>query len=402
MSGPKCAGYTVDDAVVRERRRRQAAMHRYSRLQAERQATAAVIRARKLRSAVDVVPHLGSDLDRVESADTGVIEAWCAGVAPLVAEATALMAQVEQGERASALANTLAAIESDPAVAQIRRRAADARAARQAQEHLADAPPGVSESAKDKATLLAEIELLVSRLDPDSTSDERDLIEACARDVAAGVFGSSGLVELGSLVQKIGRTCDQRRRSVAEAERLLVSLDGLTGSAVEWARRLLANVRSGGVALLDVDAVRIAEVRAKAEDELRRLYVAEQLAVAFASAGCEIEQGFKTDVTSGSPAYIASRESSEHAIEVILHGSTVDLRVVRATGSSDAKSDTAAEVSFCRDLGTVSAQLHRRGVDLTLLSHEPAGALAVEIVPGAGAVIGRAHRQAPLHRTQDQ
>ena len=122
---------------------------------------------------------------------------------------------------------------------------------------------------------------------------------------------------------------------------------------------------------------------------------------ALKESGIEVGATFSTEVVGGDRAYAPARSSDEHAVEVRLRDGLVDLRLVRAAGESDARRDRDAETEFCKDVGRISAALHRQGVDLELISHRPPGAGEVEIVTAAQSTLtNRARRGTmPTERT---
>ena len=175
----------------------------------------------------------------------------------------------------------------------------------------------------------------------------------------------------------------QQAHGSQQAEALLQHLDGLEGAEVAVCRSRLAEVAAGGAVLSDADVAAVEHARAVAEAAFEQRYVASKIEEAFSEAGLAVGAGFATHVAAGNEAYAAPNSSGAHAVGVRMEGGRVDLRVVRSAGQPDTATDAATEREFCKDLGRISASLHRAGVTLDVISHQQPGAVPVAVVPDA-------------------
>ena len=169
-------------------------------------------------------------------------------------------------------------------------------------------------------------------------------------------------------------------RQVAE---LLQRLDGLEGADVEASRLLVQRVAADGADLSEAEVAVVERACEAAEAEFERQYVATKIEEALNEAGLEVGDSFATHVVAGNEAYAAARSSEAHAVGVRMDEGRLDLRVVRSAGQPDATHDADTELEFCKDLGKISASLHRAGVTLDVISHQQPGAVEVAVVPGA-------------------
>ncbi len=399
MSGPKCASYSLSPEVLAEARRRVAAQALRDNLVERISALETVLAARrkaKLNDALEwkfgIVPP---------SSTTSEIEAWNTEAEDALGRAELELAEVELGERQQEIRSRIEAVASGSAAEQIRRDAA-AKAA----DSGASPPPAESEDAGgpagDGSDRRAEIDALIDRLPLGATAQERDAIDEqiSGLAVANAVEFGSRLVGVKAQMQRIERAVAARVETRRRAERILRTLDGLEGAEIIESRGLLRRVISGETALLDADVERVARARSAASADFERRLVATRMQEALRQSGIEVGTGFATDVINGERAYAAARSSDEHAVEFQLRDGLVDMRLVRAAGTSDRRRDTEAEVEFCKDVGRLSAALHDQGVDLTLVSNQPPGATAVEVVPGAQTALAerRPRRAEPLER----
>ena len=399
MSGPKCASYSLSPEVLAEARRRAAAQALRDNLVERISALETVLAARrkaKLNDALEwkfgIVPP---------SSTTSEIEAWNTEAEDALGRAELELAEVEQGERQQEIRSRIEAVASGSAAEQIRRdvaaKAADSGASPQPAE--SENPGGPAGADSDRR---AEIDALIDRLPLGATAQERDAIDEQISALAAAnavEFGSR-LIGVKAQMQRIERAVAARAETGRRAEQILRTLDGLEGAEIIESRGLLQRVIAGETALLDADVERVARARSAASADFERRLVATRMQEALRQSGIEVGTGFATDVINGERAYAAARSSDEYAVEFQLRDGLVDMRLVRAAGASDRRRDTEAEVEFCKDVGRLSAALHDQGVDLTLVSNQPPGATAVEVVPGAQTALAerRPRRAEPLER----
>ena len=168
-----------------------------------------------------------------------------------------------------------------------------------------------------------------------------------------------------------------------QAEELLQRLDGLDGAEVSACRSRLAEVAAGHAVLSDADVAAVEHARAAAASAFEQRYVASKIEEAFGEAGLAVGASFATHVAAGTEAYAAASSSDTHAVGVRMDGGRLDLRVVRSAGEPDAPRDAETEREFCKDLGSISASLHRAGVTLDVISHQQPGTVPVAVVPDA-------------------
>ena len=164
---------------------------------------------------------------------------------------------------------------------------------------------------------------------------------------------------------------------------LLQRLDGLEGADVEASRLLLQRAAADRADLSEAEVAVVERACDAAEVEFERQYVASKIEEAFSDAGLEVGDSFATHVVAGNEAYAAARSSEAHAVGVRMDEGRLDLRVVRSAGQPDSAHDADTELEFCKDLGKISASLHRAGVTLDVISHQQPGAVEVAVVPGA-------------------
>lgn len=412
MSGAKCASYRVDPAVLAARRERAAAARRDAAAAMRRREAARLREAMRRRAAQDTRDGLVARISALEtvqaarrkaertdpwewqfgsvsqSAGTDEIEAWNVEAAKALAQAESELAEIEQEERQQDVRDKIAAVASGRVAESIRRDAtADATGTGEPREAESEMP--VAEDARYR-----EIDALIDRLPLDATVQERDLID----EQISGLVGTSGdefdsrLVGVKAEIQRIERAVAGRAEKNRRAEQLLRSLDGLDGAEIVESRGLLQRVLAGETSLIDADVERVLSARAAATADFERRFVATKIEEALRVSGIEVGAGFATDVVNGEKAYAAARSSDEHAVEFQLREGLVDMRVVRASGVRDERRDTEAEIEFCKDVGRISSVLHDQGVDLALVSNEPPGTTAVEIVPRAHTALAARRR----------
>ena len=388
MSGPKCASYNVAAAVLDEARRNAAARTARDRLISRIEAFDAARGARRRLGLADVSSRPLRDVPTVDSS-TAEIEAWNREAEAAIQRADTELAELEQNERQLAMRRRLAAVASGRAAERIRRQAADTalpdaiktRAAREAPfgPVVADADPLAEIDRK------AELAALIDRMPAGATSQESAALDealTCLTESTDAEFNSR-LITANAEMQRVERTIAARAETRQRAEELLETLDGFKGAEMDECRTLLRRVIAGETSLLDTDVKRVARARVAAVADFERRLVAERIERALRDAGMDVGTAFATDVVNRDRAYAPARSSKEHAVEVHLRDGLLDMRLVRAAGAPDAQLDTQAEIEFCKDVGRVSAALHSRGVDLELISHQPPGAVSVEVVPDA-------------------
>jgi len=390
MSGPKASSFQVDPAVLAEQRRRVAARDSYVTLVQRRNALAAKHAARRRRNLTQVNVDLGGELAAVDDATTETIETWNAQMVDKLQRAEAEIAAAEHAERTDEVNRRLASLADGGTEARLKARAAAERRERsrpapKAAEPERTPPSRPHPSGPSSAKLLDEVTSAVARLRPGVGDAEREEVETLAERVLAEQSGRSRslLVELQVRVQRSNASARARADAAAQARTLLDGLHGLSGTAIDRARRLLDSVIAGDAALLTADVERIGRIRAAAEADAARSYVASELAAAFRAASCPVQEGFATEVLAGRRAYTSLADEDDHAVEVQLRDEQVLVRVVRTQGSADASADTAAEREFCRRFGTVSADVHSRGVRLRLTRHTPPGQTPVPLAEAA-------------------
>ena len=398
MSGPKCASYRIDPAVLAEARRWSAALAVRDSLIARIEAFETV-RAARRKAGRTGTPRLqlGSISQLTRTAE---IEAWNTEAEGALARAESELAEVERSERQQDIRDRIAAVASGSAAESIRQAAAAAGDTSEPSEpHGSESPAGPATAETDRK---AEIAALIDRLPRGATAQERDAIDEQISGLAEAPMAEFGsrLVGVKAEMQRIERAIASRAETGRRAEQLLKTLDGLEGAEIVESRALLQRALSGETPLLDADVERVARARSAASAEFERRLVAAKVEEALRSSGIEVGAGFATDVVNGDKAYAAARSSDEHAVELQLHDGLVDMRLVRASGASDARLDTEAEVEFCKDVGRVSSALHSQGVDLELISHQPPGASTVEVVPRALSALAtrRRGRARPVER----
>ena len=405
MSGPKCLSYRVDPAVLeaalrhlsaarrrreaarwREAMRRQKALNARDGLVARISALETVQAARRRAERTDPWEWQFGSVSR--SAATDEIETWNVEAARALAQAESELAEIEQDERQQDVRDKIAAVASGR-VAESIRRDATADATGTGEPRKAESEMSAAEDVRYR-----EIDALIDRLPLGATVQERDLID----EQISGLVGTSGaefdsrLVGVKAEIQRIERAVAGRAEKNRRAEQLLRSLDGLEGAEIVESRGLLQRVLAGETSLIDADVKRVLSARAAATADFERRFVATKIEEALRVSGMEVGAGFATDVVNGEKAYAAARSSEEHAVELQLSDGQVDMRIVRASGADDARRDTEAEIEFCKDVGRINSALHDRGVDLALVSNQPPGTTAVEVVPRAHTALAAQRR----------
>ena len=403
MSGPKCARYRIDSAVLAEARRRSAALTVRESLIARIAALETVRAARRKAERPAVGAQQLRSVSR--SAGTAEIETWNIEAARALAGAESELAEVERSERQQDIRAKVAAVASGRAGDRIRRDAAAKEAGAGGPRRLVESETAGAAVVDDDARH-REIAALIDRLPIGATAQERDAISeqlTGLAEAAATEFGSR-LVGLKAEMQRVERAIASRAEARRRAERLLRTLDGLEGAEMAESRGLLQRVISGQTPLLEADVERVTRARSAATADFERRLVATKIEEALRLSGIAVGAGFATDVVNGEKAYAATRSSDEHAVELQLRDGLVDMRIVRASGASDPRRDTAAEIEFCEDVERVSSELHGRGVDLTLISSRPPGAASVAVVPRAQAALSarRRGRAQPIGRKRER
>ena len=326
------------------------------------------------------------------SASTAEIEAWNIEAAKALTGSESELAEVERSERQQDIRGRIAAVASGRVAELIRRdAAADATETGEPQEAESEMPGA---AVTDDDARHRDIAALIDRLPIGATVQERDTIDEQITGLAKATgdeFGSR-LVGVKAEMQRIERAAASRSETSQRAEQLLRSLDGLEGAEIIESRGLLRRALSGETPLIDADVERVLSARSAASADFERRLVATKIEEALRLSGIEVGAGFATDAVNGEKAYAAARSSDEHAVELQLGDGLVDMRLVRASGASDARRDTEAEIEFCKDVGRISSALQDQGVDLALISNQPPGASAVEVVPRAQAALAPRRR----------
>jgi len=387
MSGPKCASYRINSTVLYQAQRASAAQAARDTLLDRAEALDLAWAARR-KTGSTIAPKRRLTEQPPET-DTAALEAWNLRTEEALTRAETELAELELGERKDHLRRRIAAVASGGTAERIRRRAAEAApddAVHRCDEQEPPFGPVIAD-ADQSADVGREAELaaLVDRMPAGATPRESVALDKVIRRLAESTeaeFGSR-LITARAEMQQVERNIAARAESRQRAEALLRTLDGLDGTGIDEARALFQRVIAGETPLLDSDIERVAQARSAAAAEFERSLVATRIEEALRDAGVEVGPAFATDVVTRERAYAAARSSQEHAVEVRLRDGLLDMRLVRAAGAPDARLDTEAEVEFCKDVGRVSAALHDQGVDLELISHQPPGAVSVEVVPDA-------------------
>ena len=386
MSGPKCASYWTDQAMVAEARRRAAARAERESLEARLEELQLVGEARRGHGLSEVF-HL--EIAKGPASDaTEDIETWNSLALEAVAGAEESLAGAEQNERQQDIRAKISSVAaSDTAQAILRRAEAEAVRGRTARRARAERPRAERTAERAGAGTDREpaIAALIGALPAGISAQERDSLEQQILGLAGASHAEFGsrLVAAKAEMQRVERATAERAQSRRRARELLATLHGLDGAEVDACRALLHRTIAGETPLLSTDAAAVAQARTAAEADYERRFVASRIEAAFRESGLDVRPGFATEVLSGEEAYVAARASEKHAVGVRVRDGLIDLRLVRAEGAPDARLDADAEVEFCKDFGRVSAHLHDEGVGLELVSHQRPGAVAVDVVPQA-------------------
>lgn len=405
MSAGGWGGYRVIEAALAERRRRSAALDRQARLMQRYRIVTAKAKARRARKVAAIDVTVAKSLGETsETSSTDQIEAHNAELERELDHVEARLTRAEQEESRAQLEQHLAEIANAEAVAGLRARAEAERqaraASRPANEHRprpAEPTTAPEHDARDVAEVVAAI---VADARPAATAGEGDELERLAEEVVRDGDGAEiRLRRLKRLASRIMGSTHERAQAAKRAARLRDTLDGLPGAAVARARELLDEIVAGERALVSSDVERIERIRAEAEAEAERVYVAEQLDEAIRRAGCEVQQGFATEVLTGRAGYVGVPDSPEHAVEWELGDDGFRWRTVRASGQPDPGADASAQQLTCRMLGEVTANAYESGVRIRLSESAEPGEMAVEYVAAAQQALGR-RTAAPDYKTR--
>ena len=377
MSGPKCASYWTDQAMVAEARRRAAARAERESLAARLEELQLVGESRR-RHGLSEVFHL--EIAKGPASDaTEDIEAWNSLALEAVTGAEESLARAEQNERQQDIRAKISSVAaSDTAQAILRRAEAETVRGRTARRPRAERAGAGTDR---ESAIVALIEALPAGI----STQERDSLEQQILGLAGASHAEFGsrLVAAKAEMQRVERAAAERAESRRRARELLATLHGLDGAEVDACRSQLHRTIAGETPLLSTDAAAVAQARTAAEADYERHFVASRIEAAFRESGLDVRPGFATEVLSGEEAYVAARASEKHAVGVRVRDGLIDLRLVRAEGAPDTRLDADAEVEFCKDFGRVSAHLHDEGVELELVSHQRPGAVAVDVMPQA-------------------
>ena len=397
MSGPKCVSYSwggPSEAELRER----AAIARGNSL-VERLNSLQSLNAARREHGLEVVSasRLG---DFPADGTVGEMETWNEAVAAVLAHAELEVAQAKERARQEELRRRIAAVAPEATTALIRQRAEDDR--RRAAASRGSRRAEHAELPGERVDRSAEIAALIDVYPAGASSGERVIIDErlMALTRVADAEFSSAVVGVKAEIQRVGRAIADRAEMARRAEQLVATLEGLAGAQVDASRETLRRVIAGETPLLDPDVAAVARARDEAAADYERRFVASRIEDAFRECGFEVGAEFVTDVVRGEETYFASRSSGEHAVGVRMREGLLDLRVVRGEGAPDASRDTHAEVEFCKDVGRVSAELHRHGVDVGLVSQRSPGEVPMEVVGGARSTLRARSRAADRARPQ--
>jgi hypothetical protein len=242
---------------------------------------------------------------------------------------------------------------------------------------------------KAGSQLAAEVSRTLAAVDPEATQAEREKVASAASAIMDGDRAAAPtlLTDLKASVQAIGRAASRRRADRSRAEDLLRELDGIEGPEgnpeVGDLRALLQRVANGETPLVNSDADRVADVRARAIAEEDRRYVAQEVAAAFGDLGYEVHGSFAKELSSGEPAYAFTNAAPNHAAEFRLDDGRFTFRLVRVGQTVDASREEEMESSLCKAVGAMSARLGEDGVSFEVDDHRPAGADPVPFSPAA-------------------
>lgn len=192
---------------------------------------------------------------------------------------------------------------------------------------------------------------------------------------------------------------DANRRRI---EALYRELDGLQGEAVETLRGLLRGTALDGPIPADLEE-RVQRVSEDANREEDRRFVLETVAGIFSELGYKVDDEFGT-VVQRQGLLLGLPGSRAHGLLVRERGHRLLLNVVRqsAAGPRDARSDTAAEEHFCRDLPRMQEELAARGVELKMDRLDPPGTTPVQILSSPSRSEQRPRTQRPKERERDR
>ena len=378
MSGPKSIRYRVSQSVIESALRREAesaaeAIREHSEALAERRNLVSRMENLKIAGVAWQAEGLSetaeSELMRVSSrgslenieSSANEIKATNRRAALILDQAEARLETLQSRERRESRRRALAALETDPE----------------------NTTPGTTvDHSFDREAELADLtDMIPSGVLPAERDSLKERFSALAR--ATGHLYNSYLVAAKSDIQAVRRAVADRSEGRRRAEDLLPTLAGLSGADVNAARSLLEGVIAGAKTLLDSDVITVERVREAARQDYKRRFVASRVEKAFEKCGFEIGVGFSSDVITSEETYIPARSSGDHAVAVRMDQGLLNLRVVRSAGRPDATSDAAAEVGFCKDLGQVSAEMNRLGVELELESYHAPGEEPVPVVADA-------------------
>lgn len=400
MSGPKCASYSVDHAAIARQRRRDAARTRSDGL-VDRLKSLQVANTARHGQGLQVVSTAGLG-DFPTGGSVEQMESWNEEAESVLPRAEAELARAEQHERREDLRRRISAVASGDVAATIRRRAEEDT--RRAETSRSSPSAECSEPAGEVVDRSAVIAALVDRYPAGASSEERAFIDERMLTLTgtSDVEFSSAAIGVKAEIQRVERRIADRAETARRAEGLLATLEGLAGAQVDASQDLLRRVIAGETPLLASDVAAVARAREEASADYERRFVASSIEDAFRECGFEVGGEFTSDVVGGEETYFASRSSGDHAVGVRMRDGLVDLRVVRGEGAPDVRRDADAEVEFCKDLGRVSAELHRRGVDLELVSQVSPGDEPMAVVSGARSALHARTSAASLARPQQR
>jgi hypothetical protein len=245
----------------------------------------------------------------------------------------------------------------------------------------------------------------LGRLPADSSPHALSRCESLAQQWSQANRGAERQRVLDALRLVVQQECDRaemidsNRRRI---EALYRDLDGLRGEAVERVRGLLKGTALDRPIPADLEE-RVRQVSEDACAEEDRRFVLETVAGIFSKLGYEVDDQFGT-VVPEEGLLLELPGSRAHGLLVRERGHQLLLNVFRhgEAGPRDARSDTAAEEHFCRDLPRLQEALVGSGVELQMERLDPPGTIPVQVIQAPHKTARRQRRAKPSERARKQ
>jgi hypothetical protein len=235
---------------------------------------------------------------------------------------------------------------------------------------------------------------LIARLDPaveDRVVEEVRVAANAVRRATSASGREQGVSALRLSVQEANGDARERRERERLLDRSEARLNGFDGPEAVGARRLVAEIRAGREAPVDLEATVDAAIERETRSQEAE-YVSEELRSALEGLGYRVGPDFETTLLSEGYTQFSRSEWAGYAVRVRSggHPPRLNFNVVRGNASrADQEArDKEVEAEFCDRQPEVIERLAQAGISAERTRVVEPGEKAIQVVEGLGDVVG--------------